>query len=448
MASDLLPPGPRAPAVAQTLRYLSDPLGLMQSCTARYGDVFTIALAGIGDLVLVSSPEHVKTLLTAPPDVLYAGEATHKVFGPICGEHTAFVLDGAEHLERRRLLLPAFHGDRVHAYGATMRTTTERVIARWRPGRPFPLLRQMHDITLQVILGSVFGVEELAADAPMARVLADLAEEAMASPLLVFRALRWDLGPTSPWGRVLDAIARADALIFAEIARRRQRARGDDILSLLLALRDEHGRALDDVEIRDELVATLLAGHETTGTALTWALESILSRPAVLSRLLAEIRALGLDRVGVVPAPAELAQLPYLDAVIRETLRLRPIMAVGGTRILKAPFAIGGYTLPAGTYLASCVPELHRRAELYPDPDAFVPERFLERKPGPYEFSPFGGGVRRCLGMAFALYELKVVLITVLTRARLELACDNVRARARGFFLAPEAGLPVSLVRA
>jgi unspecific monooxygenase len=275
--------------------------------------------------------------------------------------------------------------------------------------------------------------------------LTDVANVAVRSSLLLAPPLQWDLGAWSPWGRVLRIVARADAAIYREIARRRLEpdlAERSDILSLLLTASYEDGTRLTDREVRDELVVMLMAGHETTGTALAWAFERILSLPEVEQRLRAERACV----VGSEPlTAAHLPRLEYLDAVVKESLRARPIMPAGGAREVKRPVEIGGYLIPAGASLINCMYLLHRRPDLYPDPDSFKPERFLgKRVIDPYEWTPFGGGIRRCLGMAFALFEMKTVIAAVLSQARLRLERPNVSAERRGFFLAPESGPRVS----
>jgi cytochrome P450 len=260
------------------------------------------------------------------------------------------------------------------------------------------------------------------------------------------RPLQWDLGPWSPWGRVRRVIQDSDRLLLDEIHKRRQAgdaAERRDVLSMLLVARSDEGEGLSDAEVRDELATMVLAGHETTGTALSWALECILRRPDVVRRIRGEIaEAAGGD--GIPRSREQLAKLEYLDATIKEVLRLRPIMAFGGTRIVQVPWRLREWEIPPGTAVANALSMVHRRPDLYPDPQEFRPERFLGKRPDPYEWTPFGGGVRRCLGMAFALFEMKIVLARLLGTAELELAeAGPTRAVTRGFFIAPARGLPI-----
>ncbi|QRK11051.1 cytochrome P450 [Archangium violaceum] len=441
-----LPPGPRAPAVVQTLEFLKDPLGFLRRCYARYGDVFTLREIGFGTEVMVSSPALLKELFTGPPEVLHAGEANERIFGSITGTQSSFILEEQAHLRRRRLLLPSFHGDRMHEYGDTMRRQTEKAVASWPLREEFALHPEMQSITLHVILHAVFGLGQAANDSTLEHLLTRTANEAVASMLLILPPLQRDLGRWSPWGRLLHLIHQMDEALLAEIARRRRegaKPEQRDILSLLLQARYENGEGLSDGELHDELVTLLMAGHETTGTSLTWAMECILSHPEVEQRLRAELDdVLGDEQLG----HEHLTRLEYLDAVIKESIRYRPIMPTGGARLVKRPFSLGGYELPPGVWVINALSVVHHRSDLYPEPDVFRPERFLGRRVDPYEWTPFGGGVRRCLGMAFALYEMKVVLATVLRSARLELARSPVKARRRGFFIAPENGLPVRVL--
>jgi cytochrome P450 len=410
------PPGPRSPSFVQTARFLTRPLEFFQEQVDTYGPTFTIHLAGLPTLVMLTTPADLKALFTAPADVMHAGAANALAFGPVAGTRTHFVLDRESHLERRRLMLPPFHGDRMHEYGEAMADVTARAVAAWPRDTAFAAHPQLQRITLQVILRTIFGLDErVPRDEQVILQLVRLANEALASPLLMARPLQWNLGPWSPWGRVLHVVRESDRLLLAEIQKRR--AAGDaaerkDILSMLLLARNEQGEGLTDAEVRDELTTLVLAGHETTGTALAWALECLLQRPAVVRRIRDEMAQVA-GRGEVPRSPEALAKLEYLDAVIKEVLRFRPIMAFGGTRVLQAPWRLRDWEIPKGAAVANALSMVHRRPDLYPEPHEFRPERFLGKRPDPYEWTPFGGGVRRCLGMAFALYEMKIVLATI-----------------------------------
>ena len=438
-----LPPGPSTPSFVQTYRYVREPLPLLDECAARFGDMFTIRILGSAPWVFVSSPSLLKTMFTAAPDVLHAGEANFTVFGPVAGDASVFTMDEASHLNRRRLLLPQFHGDRMQVYFDQIRNIADETVERWPIGAPFAMNHQTQQMTLQTIIRGVFGVHTHAdaADRELVRTLTDLANNVIGSSLLIARPLQRDWGAWNPWGRVKAIIRRADEAIYHELARRRAASGVEartDILSLLLQVRDEDGSPLTDREIRDELVVMLMAGHETTGTALAWAFERILSLPEVERRLREE-----LDTVtGGRPFVAEhLLRLEYLDAVVKETLRSRPIMPAGGARLVRRPIEIGGRTIEPPAILVNAMYLLHRRPELYAEPDAFRPERFLgKRAIDPYEWTPFGGGMRRCLGLSFALFEMKTVVATVLSRVRLRIENPNAAVERRGFFLAPAKG--------
>ncbi len=419
-----LPPGPRGPSALVAMRFLLRGPQFLESCRDRYGDVFTIRLNTGRTVVIAGDPAIAKEAFQGSPDDLHAG-AGNVVLKPILGARSVLLLDGAEHLRQRRLMLPAFHGERMRAYGETMTEVAERHVGRWPVGRPFAVHPTMQAITLEIILRTVFGVEDAARVAQMAAPLKRLLNSTDQPLRLLALQFTRSAGakPRSPWGRIYARMAPVDATIHQEIAARRaEGADGesrDDILSLLLGARDEDGNALTDAELRDELMTLVLAGHETTATALAWTLERLVRTPRVLTRLREEVEA------------GESTE--YLDAVIKEALRLRPVVP-GVIRRLQRPLSIGGMELPEGVHVAPSIYLIHRRADVYPDPDAFRPERFLgEDAPSTYEWLPFGGGVRRCLGASFALYEMRIVLGTVLRRATLETTVAEAEPVKRRF---------------
>jgi cytochrome P450 family 135 len=421
------PPGPRLPVLVQTLLWVIRPTQFMEWCLRRYGDPFTLRLSHVGDLVLLTDPAAIKTVFTGDPDLLLAG-AGNAILEPVVGRHSVLLLDGADHLRQRRLLLPPFHGERVHRYGERIAEVVRRELRRWPVGVPVALRPRMQAITLEVIMRVVFGIDE-ADRLDHVRVLLQRALDMAARRSLLFLLL-WLPRPRTrrSWGplaRFQRAIARVDAVLLEEIGRRRQAPSTvgrDDILSLLLQARDEHGEPMTDGELRDELMTLLVAGHETTATALAWAFERLLRAPAALARVQGELEPGG---------------GPYLDAVIKETLRLWPIIPIV-VRRLAAVMELQGYALPAGSHVAPCIFLAHRRPDVYPDPMAFRPERFLDRAADPYAWLPFGGGTRRCLGASFAMYEMKVVLATILGGARLRPARQAAEPiRRRGLTFAP-----------
>ena len=396
-----LPPGPRAGPLL-TVRFLLRAPQLLDGCARRYGDMFTVATTPERVVVITSDPAVIKQVFTGDPNLLYAGEG-NQVLAPLLGPRSVLTLDGAEHMRQRKLMLPSFHGERMQAYGELMADVTAREIATWPRGSAFPVLPATQAITLQVIMRAVFGIRDDRRREELGRLLRDLMDTPTKYRTLVMLQMTSSAHPRprSTWGRFRAAVRRVDAVLYDEIRERRaDPGAGDreDVLSLLLQARDEDGEPLTDSELRDELMTLLVAGHETTATALAWTLERLVRHPAVLARLRDEVAA-GDDE--------------YLDAVIAETLRLRPVVPAV-IRRLKADMEFGGRLLPEGAHIAPSIYLTHRRADLYPEPLDFRPERFLGVKPGTYTWIPFGGGVRRCLGASFALYETRVVLRTIL----------------------------------
>jgi cytochrome P450 len=415
-----LPPGPSEPRLAQMMQWLSRPVAYAERQRDRYGEAFTARIEE-RPWVMLGDPEDVRTVFTAGPQRVNAGEA-NGILRPTLGSHSLLLLDGDEHLRERKLMLPAFHGERVARYREIMREATERAIAGWSAGESFALRPHTQAITLEVIMRAVFGLEDEAAVArlrePLRRML-DWAGNPAA--LLVVAAV----GPGHPLVRRVLArrtIEPVDRELYALIAARRAApdlAERDDILSTLLLARREDGEPMTDVELRDELLTLLLAGHETTATSLAWAVERLVRHPGGLERLADDA--------------------DYADAVVKEILRLRPVVAVV-LRRLREPLEVAGRELPAGTTVAPCILLIHRREDVYPDPEAFRPERFLEQAPGTYTWIPFGGGVRRCLGAAFAQIEMQVVLQTLARSVRLEAVGEAEGVRRRGVTLVPARG--------
>jgi cytochrome P450 len=422
-----LPPGLRAPAIVQIGRWIIHPLRLLEECQRRFGDVFTLSAPAGGSFVIVGEPDLIKQVLTADADTLLAGAGNATVLEPMLGKHSLLTLDGAEHLRQRRLLLPAFHGERMAAYASVMREITEASIDAWPMHRPFALHSMMQSITLDVILRTVFGLASSEMHGRLRQTLVEFLEIA-SNPWLLFPGLV-GLDPFKiPWLKITRLKADVDDVLYKIIAdRRRKPDGGTDVLSMMFAARDEHGEQMTDVELRDELVTLLLAGHETTATSLAWTFDQLLAHPACLARLREEIAA-GKD--------------DYIDAVIRETLRVRPIVPLVG-RVVAKPFKLGRWDLPVGTNIAPSIYLAGRTKSAYPDPTQFKPERWLGVKPDPYTWLPFGGGIRRCIGMAFAQLEMRVVLQTIIPRVDLHLSDGAARVVRRGITLAPRGGTRV-----
>jgi cytochrome P450 family 135 len=413
-----LPPGCELPPTRQTARWVMRPLAFLEELRARHGDVFTIRLAREPPWVMVSDPELLKRVFQAPADVLHAGEGK-RVLEPILGLNSLLLLDGERHMTHRKLLLPSFHGDRVKLHEAEMRAVTEAEIARRPAGVAEPAAVWMRAIALEVIVRAVFGVSGEQRRARMRDALHELNVPANADEARAPAFLR--------------ARERVDELVYEEIARHREDPdlrRRDDVLSLLLQSRYEDGAPMADVEVRDELMTLLVAGHETTATTLAWALERLARAPAAMARTVAE---------------AEAGGGPYTDAVIRETLRMRPALPMVA-RVVKQPFELGRWTIQPGTIVAPSILLVHHRADVYPEPGEFRPERFLERKPGTYTWLPFGGGVRRCIGAGFALLQMRAMLSTLLARARVRVVDPEPEPlRTRAVTLTPGNGAVVAI---
>jgi cytochrome P450 family 135 len=392
------------PRALQTAIWSRRAQWMLEQSRARFGDMFTIRIAHEGTWVMVSDPEVVKQVFTGDPRVFHAGEG-NQILRPFLGDNSVLVLDEKPHIAQRRLLLPPFHGERMQGYGEKMTAIAAREIDSWPTGTPYKLRPRMQAITLEIILETVFGVHDSERMDSLRVALRDFLDLTTNPRLLLPVVL---IGP----GRVRRIptfrrrMERVDQLIRHEIAERRGAAdlgERDDVLSMLVAARHEDGSPMSDAEIRDELLTLLVAGHETTATALSWAMERLTRHPEKLERLRAEVLA---------------GEETYLTATIQETLRLRPVIVLV-VRKLTEPVELGGYALPAGARVTPCIHLVHRDPETYPEPDRFLPERFLETPPGTYTWIPFGGGIRRCLGAAFAQFEMAVVLRELVKRHRI-----------------------------
>ncbi|HUE38115.1 MAG TPA: cytochrome P450, partial [Candidatus Binatia bacterium] len=441
MTDTRLPPGPKLPSLVQVAQFIHDRLGVLERCAERYGEFFTLRFPW-ETLVFTWNPEAVKQVFSGDPGIYFAGQGNN-ILRPFLGDSSVLLLDGAEHLRQRRLLLPPFHGERMRAYADVIRDVTLAEIDRWPRGRAFPIHPAMQEITLEVIMRAVFGMESGDRHDSLRAKLKQLLDEGARSILVFLPFLQFDLGGLTPYARFKRQMAAVDRLLFDEIAERRANGNGDgrsDILSMMLQAVDEDGKPMTPQELRDELLTLLVAGHETSATSLAWVFYYLLSDPQALERAREEMRRVVGEEA---PSAGHLPELRYVDAVIKETARLRPII-VFVARALQQPVDLCGHRLPAGVTVAPCIYLTQRRADLYPEPERFRPERFLDGKQMPYEYFPFGGGVRRCLGMAFAQYEMKVVLATVLSRCSLALPPDSdVRPVRRAVTLAPSDGTRV-----
>jgi cytochrome P450 len=425
-----LPPGPRAPSALQSIGWWSRPTAYLERCRARYGGRFTIRLPGQSPFVIISDPDEIKQVFTAPPEVLHPGEGA-RILEPVVGAHSVILLDEAAHLRQRKLLLPAFHGEKMQRLSGLIAELTDREVASWPSGEPTALHPRLQRLTLEVILRAVFGLQRGA----QLDELRDLMTEILTfgeSPLSLLPQAQRLLAGRGPVGRMERVGERSDELIYELIEERRADYEdGDDILSMLLGARDEDGEPMSPVEMRDELVTALVAGHETTASQLAWAFERIAREPRVQRRLHEEIDAQSDDA--------------YLTATINEILRRRPVLSNAEPRLVKQPIEIGGVEYQPGVVLFASAYLVHHDPAIYPDPYAFRPERFLDQAPGTYTWIPFGGGRRRCLGASFALLEMKIVLRAALARYELRSPGPPEVTRRRGITFSPSGGSRVIL---
>ncbi|QSJ20371.1 cytochrome P450 [Nostoc sp. UHCC 0702] len=440
------PNGPKSPAVVQSLRWITSPMSFMEDCAARYGDMFTIRLESKSPpMIFVSNPQVLQQILTNDTKEFEAPGDTNRVFEYLLGKHSVITISGAEHQRQRQLLLPPFHGERMRSYSQVITEITEKVISQYQIGESFNIRSATQAITLRVIMQAVFGLDEGPRAQKLQQSLREMLEKGssvLRVALLYFPALQRDFGPINFWSKQMQRQQLSDKLIYEEIQERREQPDSSrtDILSLLMSARDEAGQPMTDEELRDELMTLLVAGHETTATALAWAFYWIHKIPSVRQKLLEE-----LDSLGDNPDSSAILKLPYLNAVCSETLRIHPVAMMIFPRVMKTSLTLGGYELEPGTVIFGSIYLTHQRQDIYPEPKQFRPERFLERQFSPYEYLPFGGGARRCIGLAFAQLEMKLALAQILINRELELV-DNgkVQPQRRGLVTGPNR--PIKMV--
>jgi cytochrome P450 len=430
-----IPPGPSYPSWIQSVGFWTRPLAFLERCRARYGKRFTIRLPLAPPFVMISDPDEVKRVFTAPPDVLHPGEGS-RVLEPVVGTNSVILLDEAAHLEQRKLMLPAFHGEKMERLSDLIAEVADREVASWPRGKPFRLGPRLQRLTMEIILRAVFGLdpgERL--DALRERLSAMLAFGDRPISLLPpppgrLQAILERRGPFAGFARLQE---QADGLLFELIDERRgEHAERDDILSLLLDARHEDGSPMSPQELRDELMTLLVAGHETTASTLAWTFERLVRLPDVLARLRHEIGGSDGDA--------------HITATVQEALRRRPVLPNAAPRLVKQPIEVGGWSYPVDVCLVPNAYLVHHDAEIYSDPYAFRPERFLEESPGTYTWIPFGGGRRRCIGASFAMLEMKIVIRSVLERQEVSpVAPLPERPRRRNITITPEAGSRVTL---
>ena len=425
MSRNGAPPRVPLPKALQTLRFLVRPGAFMEHWRAELGETFHASVHGPGELVFISDPASLKKLFAADR-VNTIAPGRNIILGPLLGPGSLLLQEGSEHLRRRKLMLPPFHGERMRAYEEVISAAAERSVASWPVGTPFRLHPSMQAITLEVILRAVFGITDERRRDELSGALVEILG-ATASPRAVgfiVPGLR-----RTPMYRRLDGLSsRIDELLAAEITERRadpDLGERDDILSMLVEARFDDGSRMEDAELRDQLMTLLLAGHETTATGLAWTFDLLFWNPDAFARLTDEVRA---------------GELEYLDAVIEESLRVRPVVPFTG-RELREPAGLGGYELDAGTIVMAAISLTHTRSDLYPEPYAFRPERFLEGEAETYSWIPFGGGTRRCIGAAFAQFEMRVALETILRSCELRPGSERPeRAVRRNVTLSPAGG--------
>lgn len=429
-------------SLQQRFQWIVKPHKYMDMAMQQAPDMFIADVIAKGSYVFVNHPEGMRQMITSDRSSFFAGSQNNQLLKPLVGENSLFLIEGEPHKKRRKLLLPPFHGERMQSYANLICDLTHDLIGGLEPNQPFIARQISQKISLQVILEAVYGLQDSQRSQELQQrmtTLANIFESTLTSALLFLPWLQKDLGAWSPWGNLVRQQKAIDEAIDRELASRRTQDNSDrrDILSLMMSARDEAGEALKDEELRDELKTLMLAGHETTATAIAWSLYWVHRQPEIKAKLREEIASLGTD-----PDPMELAKLPYLDAVCKETLRIYPVAMLTFPRVVQEPLELIGYKLEPGQVVMGCIYLLHQREDVYPEHNKFKPERFLEREFSPYEFFPFGGGKRRCIGEALAKLEMKLVLATIVANYDMELVSDKPESPARrGVTLAPKTGV-------
>jgi cytochrome P450 len=396
-----LPPGPRLPSILQTVGWWSRPLAFHEGSRVRYGKRYTVRLFATPPFVMHAEPEHIREIFTAPPEVLHPGEGA-AILEPVVGTYSVILLDEGAHLSQRRLMLPAFHGEKMQLLSDLVAEVTEREVASWPTGSAVALHGRLQGLTLEVILRAVFGLEPGQRLDDLRARLTDILDFAT-EPATMVPALQYEMGGRSRWGKFVRLRERVDELVYEMIEDRRASAgeEGDDVLAMLLAARHEDGSEMSAKELRDELMTLLVAGHETTASSLAFAFSLLSRHPHVVEQLREDDE-------------------DYLTATIHEVLRARPVLPNAAPRLVKEPVEIGGWSYEPGVCLVANSYLVHHDPDIYPDPYSFRPERFLGEGPGTYTWIPFGGGRRRCLGASFAILEVKTVLSAVVARFDLQ----------------------------
>lgn len=450
-----LPPPPAIPGsrFGHTARFFRNPFPMLEEAQAELGDIFSMDLVGMGHWVYLCSPALIKEMFKAPADVLVAGEVNRELLGFMLGEDSTFCLDGQAHRQRQRLIHPFLNKPSlIHGHVPLVRELALETLAAMPMDRSFPFLHVAHRLSLDVMLRVFFGTGQRHELAELATLFDTFAGKGLRSPLIPLKFLQIDLGRHSPWGRILHMQRRVREAFGKAINRRLDGASslgdtgdaGDDrgILLDVATTQQKDGGTLSRESLLQEVINLLFAGHETTGTIMTWTLETLHSHPEVLDRVRQELA----DVAGDAPISLEhVPRLEWLQATIQETIRYRPIAPMAGVRLAKRPFEIGGHTVPEGSLVAQCFPRMARFPELYARPDHFDPEHFYRRRTKPFEWNPFGGGTRMCVGRGLAELELLVVIATFLQHADFEIAQDTVVPERQGLFFTPSQGLQLRM---
>ncbi|MEA5593316.1 cytochrome P450 [Rivularia sp. UHCC 0363] len=436
------------PIFQQRYQWIAKPLDFMEKAVKQYPDIFTSQIFGTKKrIIFANHPQAIQEILTNDRKKFTAPGEANKTLQPLVGEYSLFLLNGSHHKRDRKLLMPQFHGERMQTYGELICSLTEQVFSQLPKGEIFTARNVTSEISLSVILQAVFGLyegERYQQIKHLIIAMLDMFRSPLAFGFLLFPILQKDLGKFSPWGNFLRQREQLDKLLYTEINERRSELDNTnrvDILSLLMSATDEDGNSMTDQELRDELMTLLLAGYETTATAMAWGLYWIYQKPEVREKLLQE-----LDSLGENPDPISISRLPYLTAICNETLRIYPVALATFVRQVQEPVVLSGYQIEPGSEIWGCIYLLHHREDLYPDSKQFKPERFIERQFSPYEFMPFGNGARRCIGYALAEFEMKLVLAKVVSGYQLAFA-DNKpeKPQRRGLTLAPAKGVKMKM---
>lgn len=443
-----LPEGPKSPPIMQVVQWMFNPLDYLEDAVNHYGEIFTGRMGLNGaPIVLVGNPQAIQQIFQGEFKEFGFAIEQKKFLEPLVGKYSVVVLDGQTHRQHRQLLMPPFHGKRMQTYGQLICDITTKIMNQLPDEQPFVTREVMKKISLEVMLQAVFGLQAGDSGEYLKNLLIswlDFLGSPVRASFLYFTFLQKDLGKWSPWSYFSRLKQEIRQVLYQEINYRRQNhdPERSDILTLLLAAEDENGQGLSDEELHDEVLGLLIAGHEITAAAITWALYWIHHLPHVGEKMLAE-----LQNSGDFQNPVSISQLPYLTAVCQETLRIYPVAIASSARIVNSPVELHDHRLEPGTMVMPCTYLVHHRPDLYPNSQQFIPERFLERQFSPYEYLPFGGGNRRCIGAALSMFEMKLVLATIISKYQLNLVSKQpIKPQYQGFLLAPTGGVKMQMI--